>query len=149
MVPINDNQPRPPRWAGWLLTQFHPPETLEEVQGDLEELYAHWHGQRGPMRASIRYGLAVLSVLPPWVRHRRRVHDHLQPSFFHTPMIRNYFTVAWRNLTRHRSYAFLNIAGLGTGMAVALLIGLWVWDQLTYNLDHQNSVRIVELWHQD
>ena len=48
-------------------------------------------------------------------------------------MIRNYFKTAWRNITRTIGYSTLNILGLATGMAVALLIGLWVFDQYTYD----------------
>ncbi len=148
MIPPNDETPRPPRWAAWLLARLHPPETLEEVEGDLAELYPYWYAQSGRRRAALRYGLAVLSVLPPWVRRRRRPAQYPSPPFFHTPMIRNYFTVAWRNLARHRGYSFLNIAGLGAGMAVALLIGLWVWDELSYNTYHQHYDRIAHVWHQ-
>ncbi len=148
MIPPNDDTPRPPRWSGWLLARLHPSETLEEVAGDLEELYAHWHRQDGKPRAALRYAWALLSVLPPLVRRRRRKPPYPQLSFFHTPMIRNYFTVAWRNLARHRGYSFLNIAGLGTGMAVALLIGLWVWDEISFNTYHQHYDRIAQVWNQ-
>ncbi|HEY4108511.1 ABC transporter permease, partial [Puia sp.] len=48
-------------------------------------------------------------------------------------MFRNYFLTAWRNLTRNRAYSTLNILGLSIGMAVALLIGLWVEYQYSYD----------------
>lgn len=48
-------------------------------------------------------------------------------------MIRSYLKVAWRNLLKNRLYSFINIAGLATGMAVALLIGLWIYDELTFD----------------
>ncbi|MFC0771792.1 ABC transporter permease [Terrimonas alba] len=48
-------------------------------------------------------------------------------------MIKNYFKTAWRNLTRNKVFSALNIFGLATGMAVALLIGLWVYDQSSYD----------------
>ena len=48
-------------------------------------------------------------------------------------MLKNYFKTAWRNLIRNKVYSTLNIFGLATGMAVALLIGLWVHDQSSYN----------------
>ena len=48
-------------------------------------------------------------------------------------MIKNYFTVAWRNLTANKAYSALNILGLSIGMAVALLIGLWVSWQFSYD----------------
>jgi putative ABC transport system permease protein len=41
-------------------------------------------------------------------------------------MIRTYLKIAWRNILNGRLYSVINILGLGTGMAVALLIGLWV-----------------------
>ena len=40
-------------------------------------------------------------------------------------MIKSYFKIAFRNLLKNKGYTFINVAGLATGMAVALLIGLW------------------------
>jgi len=48
-------------------------------------------------------------------------------------MLKNYFKTAWRNLVRNKVYSALNIAGLATGMALALLIGLWVQEQYAYD----------------
>jgi putative ABC transport system permease protein len=48
-------------------------------------------------------------------------------------MLKNYFKTAWRNITRTIGYSALNIAGLAIGMAVALLIGLWVYHQYSYD----------------
>jgi len=48
-------------------------------------------------------------------------------------MLINYFKTAWRNILRSKWYSVLNILGLATGMAVTLLIGLWVYDQYSYD----------------
>ncbi|MDO3627464.1 ABC transporter permease [Mucilaginibacter sp. BT774] len=48
-------------------------------------------------------------------------------------MFRNYLKIAWRNLLRNKVYSALNITGLASGMAVALLIGLWVYSQVSYD----------------
>ncbi len=48
-------------------------------------------------------------------------------------MFRNYFKIAWRNMRHNKVYSALNIAGLATAMAVALLIGLWISSQYAYN----------------
>lgn len=48
-------------------------------------------------------------------------------------MIKNYFKIAWRNIIHSKVYSALNILGLATGMAVALLIGLWVYYQISYD----------------
>ncbi len=61
-------------------------------------------------------------------------------------MFRNYFKIAFRNLIKNKGYTFINIAGLATGMGVALLIGLWIWDELTYNKNHKNYDRIAQVW---
>src|SRR5579864_2589375 len=48
-------------------------------------------------------------------------------------MFKNYFKTAWRNIIRSKGYSVLNISGLATGMAVALLIGLWVHKEYSYD----------------
>lgn len=48
-------------------------------------------------------------------------------------MFRNYLKIAWRNMLHNKVYSALNIVGLAAGMAVALLIGLWVTEQYAYD----------------
>lgn len=61
-------------------------------------------------------------------------------------MLRSYFKIAFRNLIKNKGYTFINIAGLAAGMAVALLIGLWIWDELTFDRYHKNYDRIAQVW---
>ncbi len=60
-------------------------------------------------------------------------------------MIRSYFKVAWRNLVKSKGYSAINIGGLAVGMAVAMLIGLWVHDELTFDKYHKNYDRIAQV----
>jgi putative ABC transport system permease protein len=60
-------------------------------------------------------------------------------------MLRSYFNIAWRHLTRNRGYSFINIAGLGVGLAIALLIGLWIVDEFSFDHYHFNHRRIAEV----
>jgi len=48
-------------------------------------------------------------------------------------MFKNYFKTAWRNILKDKGYSILNILGLATGMAVALIIGLWVNFQFSFD----------------
>ncbi|HTS44384.1 MAG TPA: ABC transporter permease [Puia sp.] len=48
-------------------------------------------------------------------------------------MLKNYFKAAWRSLQKNKAYSTLNIFGLATGMGVALIIGLWVYYQYSYD----------------
>jgi putative ABC transport system permease protein len=60
-------------------------------------------------------------------------------------MFKNYFTIAWRNLLKSKAYSAINIVGLATGMAVAILIGLWMWDELSYNDWHSNHRQLAQV----
>ena len=57
-------------------------------------------------------------------------------------MLRNYLTIAFRNLVKNKVYSFINIGGLAVGMAVAMLIGLWMLDELSFNTCHSNYLRL-------
>jgi putative ABC transport system permease protein len=48
-------------------------------------------------------------------------------------MFKNYLKIAWRNLIKNKGYSAINIGGLALGMAVALIIGLWIQDELSNN----------------
>ncbi len=54
-------------------------------------------------------------------------------------MIRNYIKIALRNLSRHKGYSLINIAGLAIGMACCILILLWVQDELSFDRFHENA----------
>ena len=57
-------------------------------------------------------------------------------------MFTNYLKVAWRHITRSKVYSIINISGLAIGMTVAVLIGLWVWDELSFNTYHSHYSKI-------
>ncbi len=60
-------------------------------------------------------------------------------------MIRNYFKIAWRNLVKNKALSFINIGGLSVGMAVAMLLSLWIWDELSFNTYHHNYNHIAQV----
>ncbi len=60
-------------------------------------------------------------------------------------MIRNYLTIALRNLSRKAGYSFINIGGLTVGMAVAMLIGFWIYDELTFDHYHPQHARVAQV----
>jgi putative ABC transport system permease protein len=64
-------------------------------------------------------------------------------------MIKNYLKIASRNLAKNKISSFINIGGLAVGMAVAMLIGLWIYDELSYNKYHKNYNRIVKVLRQE
>jgi ABC-type lipoprotein release transport system permease subunit len=61
-------------------------------------------------------------------------------------MIKNYLKVAFRSITRSRGYSIINIAGLAVGMSVTMLIGMWIYDEVSFNTYHTNYERIGEIY---
>jgi len=60
-------------------------------------------------------------------------------------MIKNYLKIAWRNLIKNKAHSSINIVGLSVGMAVAMIIGLWIWDELSYDKDNPNYEKIAQV----
>jgi len=60
-------------------------------------------------------------------------------------MLKNYLTVALRSLRRRKGYTFINVAGLGVGLACCFLIALFVREELSYDRFHDNADRIVRI----
>ena len=61
-------------------------------------------------------------------------------------MFKNYFKTAWRSLRSNTMYSFINITGLAAGLAVSILLLLWVRDELSYdrfNVNAENIYRLV------
>ena len=63
-------------------------------------------------------------------------------------MLRNYFRTAWRSLVKNRFYSLINMTGLTAGLAVGILILLWVQDELSFDRFHHqaNSIYRLENW---
>jgi len=61
-------------------------------------------------------------------------------------MFKNYLKIAWRNLKKSKGYSAINIGGLALGMAVTLIIGLWIQDELTHNSYFKNQDQIAQVY---
>lgn len=61
-------------------------------------------------------------------------------------MIRNYLTIAIRNLRRNKVFSFINIFGLALGLACSMFILLWVEDELTWDRFHPNIDRLYRVY---
>jgi putative ABC transport system permease protein len=61
-------------------------------------------------------------------------------------MLKNYITVAFRNIRRNTVYSFINIFGLAIGITCSILIFLWVRDEVSYDRFHKNADRLFQVW---
>jgi putative ABC transport system permease protein len=64
-------------------------------------------------------------------------------------MIKNYLKIAFRNLLKNKGFSFINILGLSVGMASAILILLWIQNEVSYDQFHEKKDRIYEAWNKD
>ena len=79
------------------------------------------------------------SIPPPSEGGRGRTNNY-------KTMIKNYFKIAWRHLFKNKGYSAINIGGLALGMAVVIMIGLWVIDEFTFNKYHENHDMIAQVF---
>ena len=61
-------------------------------------------------------------------------------------MLKNYIKIAFRNLFRNKGFSLINIGGLAIGMASAILILLWVQNEISYDRFHEKNNRLYEVW---
>jgi len=130
----------PPRLARWILSLLDHYERNYSITGDCSEEYKQIAHQRGKHSALFWIWGQVFSVMALSLK---------RSLFFGGTMFINYLKITLRNIKRHKALSFINIAGLGIGLAISLFILLWVQDELSHDRFHKNYkniFRIVELW---
>lgn len=127
----------PPKFATRLLHSFLRNDFAEEVEGDLQEKFYTDVKNKSVFKAKVNYWCEVLNYLRPFA---------IQKSKFHYinnfAMYGSYFKIGWRNLVSEKGYSFINIGGLALGITVAMLIGLWVHDELSFNKHQENYTSV-------
>ncbi len=125
-----------------MLNLFCHADYLDEVQGDLEEVWHHRRRHMSAFRANWLFVKEVLFSVKPYVITGEK---NSYPSSNQTIMIRNYLTIAFRNLRKKKMYSAINLLGLGVGMACSLMILLFVLNELSYDTFHQDADRIFRI----
>ncbi|MEO9870865.1 ABC transporter permease [Ekhidna sp.] len=118
------SNPHPPRFAERLLKWYAGRADMEDIQGDLDEVYRLNLNQNGGLKADIIYWQQVLSLLFSYGLKKRRkgasysFHYHKNSA----AMFKNYFKIAIRSFSKHRLFTTLNVFGLALGMSVCLVV---------------------------
>jgi len=84
------------------------------------------------------YNLGSRQQFAPVILHRETTPLWSHEKLTRNNMFKNYLKIAWRNLIKNKASSFINIGGLAVGMAVVMLIGLWIWDEVSYDKYHLN-----------
>jgi putative ABC transport system permease protein len=137
-----DIKNKPPVLAKKFLRWFAREELAEEVQGDLEEEFYDNLELVSPFRAKMKYWFQVLNYLRPFaIRNVRSTYSNI--NFI--DMFRHNFIISFRNFSRHKMTFIINIIGLSTGLACALLIYLWVDHELSIDRFHEKGGRLYQV----
>ncbi len=128
----------PPRLFLRFFRWFCHPELRKHIEGDLMELYGERVHEAGKRKADIKFMIDVLLLFRPGII--RPAEGHRQ--FNNYGMYKNYLKTGWRNLLRNKGYSIINIGGLAAGMSVAILIGLWIQFEMSFDSFHENRSRI-------
>jgi putative ABC transport system permease protein len=124
---VKNQASAPPKLATWFLHWFLRHDLAEDVSGDLAERFYTYAENRSLFRAKLDYWYQVFAYLRPFAI--RKLSYANQNSI---PMFQSYFTTLVRGMKKNKLHAVINIAGLSVGMAVAIIIGLWIKDEVSY-----------------
>ncbi|UCE41864.1 MAG: ABC transporter permease [Candidatus Aminicenantes bacterium] len=137
---MREKKSRAPRVARWIFHFLRHYDQEYSLTGDCSEEFRQIALQKGKLNALLWiWGQVVCAIF-----------IGLKRSFsFGGIMFINYLKITIRNIKRHKVLSFINIAGLGIGLAISLFILLWVQDELSYDRfhkNHENLYRVVGHW---
>ncbi|HXD78243.1 MAG TPA: ABC transporter permease [Puia sp.] len=128
---------RPPKRPLLFLRWFCREDYLDEIEGDLIEIFHRRHEQ-SPAKARRQFLWNLIKHFrPEFIRSLK-----LRPHYNSAAMIRNSFKTSSRNIVRNRNYAFINIAGLAIGIAVCMMIFIVIRFQTSFDDFHSKKDRI-------
>ncbi len=131
----------PPHWPLQILKMICPSELLEEIEGDVVQKFMRDQATLGYRPARNRMIWNILRFIRGGIILRNK----FSLSSISTIMIPYYLRMAWRNIAGSKFYSGLNFLGLTLGLAVGLLILLWVNNEMSYDSFHSKADRIFRI----
>ena len=130
---MKKSKTKPPWLARKILSSLDRYEKNFSISGDCSEEFSEIAREEGRSRALLWIWWQVLCALPSYFELN---------VLFGGTMIKNYLKVAYRNFIRHKLFSFINVLGLAIGLAVCMVISLWVQRELSYDRYNENAGRI-------
>ena len=138
---MSSKDPIPPKWAESFLRWFLRDDLEEEVLGDMEEKFYSKVKEGSISAAKLNYWFQVCHYFRPFAIKNYRLNS------IHFIMYKHNFKIAFRNYFRYKSSFFINLSSLSIGLACAILIVLWVRDELSIDKFHENDERLFQVMH--
>lgn len=139
---------KPPIFADKLFEWYCGNAPIEDLRGDMEELFYTNLGKMSVAKAKVKYWQLALSLIFSYAIKKRKqksaYHQYSKQSI-NLSMLRNYLKIAFRNLIGHKAYTLINVLGLAIGIASCVLLALYVNSELSYDKDFIDSEKIYKL----
>jgi len=129
----------PPERILRILRWFCAENFLEEIEGDLYELFQEEVALYGITKANRRFLGIAIRYIRPYFFGKKIISPNLK---HHLTMFRHYFKIATRHLWKQRLYSLINIFGLAIGLACCIAVLFYVKDELGYDNYHFNADNI-------
>lgn len=131
----------PPKWPLRLLRRVIREAYLEEIEGDMEEVFQENRESYSLPKARRLYIWDCLKLLRPNLLKNINSGNFL----IHTGMFRHNVLITYRSFLRNKGSFLINLFGLATGLACVLLIYLWVHDELQIDKFHEHDTRLYQV----
>lgn len=125
------------RLAGTLIQRWVGRAYIEEFLGDLDEMYEDRLAANGRFIAEAMYWVDTIHLTFGFLSTEKKQS--------HSMFIGNMIKIAWRSAVRQKQFTILNLLGLTLGIATCLAIGLYVYEERTYDTFHVNGDRIYRI----
>jgi putative ABC transport system permease protein len=136
---------RPPILAEKIFMWYCDNASIEDLSGDIEELFYSNLDRMSATKAKFKYWQQVLSLMFSYAIKKRKQKSSYHQYSSHSinlTMIRNYLKVAFRNLVGHKAYTLINVLGLAIGLTSCILLALYVKSELSYDKDFNDAEKI-------
>jgi putative ABC transport system permease protein len=129
--------PQIPKTLKRLFKFFYAEDELQEKLGDFEEFYSQKVYKSGKFRARLWC----------YLQAARLIISESELSFYWSfGMLKNYVTIAFRNLRRNKVYSLITVSGLALGISAFLLISVWILHELSFDRFHENASSIFQVF---
>ena len=129
---------QPPKYPLRFFRWYCHPDYVEDLEGDLLERFERRIDDTTFWLAKWGFTKDTLKLFRPGIIRPLGITQFINNN----AMITNYLKVGWRNLIKNKGYSALNIGGLALGVTVAMLIGLWIIDELSFDKHYKNYNRM-------
>ena len=129
----------PPKWPLMFFRWFCNPEFAEDIEGDLLERFEK-RKEKGES-AKWLFLTDVLRLFRPGII--RNFEGTKKLNYY--GMFKHNIKIGYRTLLRKKTHSLINVGGLALGLSIAILISLWVHDELNFNTYHENYNSIAQV----